>query len=219
MRARKVTHLPVTTMRRLRRAALAATGLALLGGSACALFRGPEKEGPSHGGLPQDVRATPAATSLGPVTAATPVQPDVTPPPPGETPLGTVDVNRPGVALVREDSATRALRLRLDSVLVATSGDLTQVPIPVARAMVDGFRRFLAGHRDPRVAAVREELSALHEALGRSPIDGHAVGHVLERLGTRTTAAASAAGVLSGRVALLGDRLQERGRVLSGKSK
>lgn len=191
--------------------------LAIVTMGACALSNPPTDETPPTGGLPEGVSASPPQTSTGggTVTSPNPVTPELLPSPSGQ-PMGNfVAEGGPRAAAVIPDSATRVLAARLDSVIAPASTDLTQLPIPVARALIRSISGTLAGTRSPRTLAVATELDSLHALLGASPVDGRAVGRSLQRVAARSQAAAPAAGVLSARVARLADQLNDAGNKLA----
>ena len=181
--------------------------------TACALNDPPTDDTPSHGGLPEGVSASPATPQVGPVTNPTPpgaAEPALMP---TRQPLGNFasEKTRP-VAL---DSATKLLSARLDTVIMYGNRDLTQMPIPRARSIVQSISRQLHVSKVTRVHNVAVELDSLDVLLAQNPIDGRAVGRSLQRLSGRAAAASPEAGVLAGRVAHLADVLQSAGNKLA----
>lgn len=199
----------------MSRRPLAAVAVVLTVG-ACALFnRDPQDERtPPDGGLPRGIVATPATPGTTPVTSPTPIQPDLTPPP-SRQPLGTLDALGEAAELSRMDTTTRQLSARIDTVIVNAETDLTRMSPTLAVPLITSIRNTLSSNRDERVRMVAMELDSLRLQLSRTPIDGVATGRVLRRLGARTQVAASAAGVMAGKVARLADLLRDTGNRLT----
>ena len=181
--------------------------------AACALNDPPTDETPPTGGLPPGVTASPAAPQTGPVTSPLPAATTEQPPVPSGQPLGNFAGERG--PRIRGDSTTRWYGVRLDSVIVFANRDITKMPIPMARGLVQTLASALHQSRVPRVHNVAVELDSLNTLLGQSPIDGRAVGRSLQRLSGRATAASPEAGVLAGRVVHLADVLQDAGNRLA----
>ena len=194
---------------------LAGRLLAAMAGSAtlaaaCALNDPPPDSSPT-GSLPQGVTVAPASPQTGPVTS--PTSPSIDPTPmPSHEPMGNF-VER-GSHRVHLDSATRVLSARLDSVIVYGNRDITKMPIPLARGLIQTIAKTLHVSKVTRVHNVAVELDSLDMLLAQSPIDGKAVGRRLQRLSGRAAAASPEAGVLAGRVAHLADVLEEAGNRL-----
>ena len=195
---------------------LAGRLLAAMAGSAalaaaCALNDPPTDATPT-GSLPEGITVTPATPQTGPVTS--PMGPSIEQTPmPSREPLGNfVERGEPRVHL---DSATRLLSARLDSVIVHGNRDITRMPIPLARGLIQSLSRTLHVSKVTRVHHVAVELDSLDLLLAQSPIDGKAVGRRLQRLSGRAAAASPEAGVLAGRVAHLADVLGDAGNRLA----
>jgi hypothetical protein len=147
------------------------------------------------------------------VTSPTPVGADQTPVP-SRQPLGNFVEER--TPRVRIDSSTRLFASRLDSVIVYGNRDITEMPIPAARALVKTISVMLHPTREgTRVHNVAVELDSLDLLLAQTPVDGKAVGRSLRRLSGRASAASPEAGVLAGRVAHLADVLEKAGNRLA----
>lgn len=196
---------------RNRRGLGAAGALALM--AACALNDPPDSSPPLGGGLPAGVSAAPAAPQTGPVTSPLPSATTEQPPVMGGQPLGNFVEER--TPRVRADSTTRWYAARLDSVITFGNRDITQMPIPLARSLVQTIGAALHKSNVTRVHNVAVELDSLDRLLGRTPIDGPAVGRSLRRLSGRAAAASPEAGVLAGRVAHLADVLEQAGNRLA----
>jgi hypothetical protein len=189
----------------------AAGALALAG--ACALNDPPTDDSPPMGGgLPQGVSAAPASPQTGPVTSPLPSATTEQPPVMGGQPLGNF-VERGG-RRVRLDSTTRWYAVRLDSIISFGNRDITEMPIPLARSLIQTIGGSLHKSNITRVHNVAVELDTLNMLLGQTPVDGQAVGRSLRRLSGRAAAASPEAGVLAGRVAHLADVLEQAGNRL-----
>lgn len=191
---------------------LAATGAMLLV-AACAWNDPPTDDTPPMGGgLPQGISAAPAAPQTGPVTSPLPSATTEQPPALAGQPLGNfVEERTPSV---RADSTTRWYAARLDSVISYGNRDITGMPIPLARSLVQTLAASLHKSNVTRVHNVAVELDSLNRLLGETPINGPAVGRSLRRLSGRAAAASPEAGVLAGRVAHLADVLELAGNRL-----
>ena len=191
---------------------LAAAGAITLA-AACALNDPPTDDTPPMGGgLPPGVSAAPASPQTGPVTSPLPSATTEQPPVMGGQPLGNFVGER--TPRVRMDSTTRWYGVRLDSIITYGNRDITQMPIPLARSLVQTIGAALHKSNITRVHNVAVELDSLDALLGRTPIDGQAVGRSLRRLSGRAAAASPEAGVLAGRVAHLADVLEQAGNRL-----
>ena len=192
---------------------LAAAGAMMLV-AACAWNDPPTDDTPPMGGgLPQGISAAPAAPQTGPVTSPLPSATTEQPPAVGVQPLGNFVEER--TPRVRADSTTRWYAARLDSVISYGNRDITQMPIPLARSLVQTLAASLHKSNVTRVHNVAVELDSLNLLLGQTPINGPAVGRSLRRLSGRAAAASPEAGVLAGRVAHLADVLEQAGNRLA----
>lgn len=199
--------------RRARRALMGVLAIASLT-TACAFNRPSEDEAnPETGAPPPGISTQPASPATGPATSPMPVGQDFAPRP-DRTPMGSISAEG-GATGARMDSVTRALSIKLDSVLAGASAGLTRMQPAAAVALIGGFERFLESRNDRRLVPVVTELAALRAQLTRSPIDGVETGRVLQRLGKRTAEVAPAAGVLAGRVARIADELRDAGDKLA----
>jgi hypothetical protein len=191
------------------------TASAIALAAACALNDPPTDDSPPlGGGLPPGVTTAPAAPQTGPVTSPLPSATTEQPPVPDGQPLGNF-VERGRGGHVRADSTTRWYGVRLDSIIAFGNRDITEMPIPVARGLVQSIAGALHKSSATRVQNVAVELDSLNVLLGRTPVDGQAVGRSLRRLSGRAAAASPEAGVLAGRVAHLADVLEQAGAKLS----
>jgi hypothetical protein len=181
--------------------------------AACALNDPPTDDSPPMGGgLPPGVSAAPAAPQTGPVTSPLPSATTEQPPVTDGQPLGNF-VERGG-RRTRADSTTRWYGVRLDSIIAYGNRDITEMPIPLARSLIQTIGAALHKSNVTRVHNVAIELDTLNVLLGRTPVDGQAVGRSLRRLSGRAAAASPEAGVLAGRVAHLADVLEQAGNKL-----
>ena len=181
--------------------------------AACALNDPPSDSPPMGGGLPAGVSAAPASPQTGPVTSPLPSATTEQPPVMGGQPLGNFVEER--TPRVRADSTTRWYAVRLDSVISYGNRDITQMPIPLARSLVQTLSAALHKSNVTRVHNVAVELDSLNMLLGQTPINGPQVGRSLRRLSGRAAAASPEAGVLAGRVAHLADVLEQAGNKLA----
>jgi hypothetical protein len=182
--------------------------------AACALNDPPTDDSPPMGGgLPPGVTAAPAAPQTGPVTSPLPSATTEQPPVMDGQPLGNFVEGRGRRVLA--DSTTRWYAVRLDSIISYGNRDITQMPIPLARSLVQTIGAALHKSSVTRVHNVAVELDTLNMLLGQNPIDGPAVGRSLRRLSGRAAAASPEAGVLAGRVAHLADVLELAGNKLA----
>ena len=202
---------------RYRNARWLGAASAIVLAAACALNDPPEDSPPLGGGLPQGVSASPAAPQTGPVTSPLPSATTEQPPVMGGQPLGNFVEG--GNRRVRLDSTTRWYAVRLDSIITFGNRDITQMPIPLARSVVQSLAASLHKSNVTRVHNVAVELDSLDLLLGQTPIDGQAVGRRLRRLSGRAAAASPEAGVLAGRVAHLADVLEAAGNKLLAGSR
>ena len=108
-----------------------------------------------------------------------------------------------------DDMAAPAVTAEGTVSAVQAAGGLTSLSVSAATQNIDGWIARLDG--DSRFDPVVSDLRTLRGQLQRSPIDGSAVGATLQRLGTATSAAASAGTAL----ATLGQTLSNAGNQLS----
>jgi hypothetical protein len=105
----------------------------------------------------------------------------------------------------------------LDATIAAAEGGLTSLAPGAAVSNIEMWQGRLRAANNPALSTIADDLEELKTELGRSPINGTAVGSILSRVGERTTAAASGADpAVSQRITRLGTLLSQAGTQLGG---
>jgi hypothetical protein len=104
---------------------------------------------------------------------------------------------------------------QLDATVGAAQQGLTSLAPATAVALINGFQSFLSGSDNPALTDIANDLNTLKGELSKPQVDGKAVGPILNQLGRKTITVAPSAGMLSERVASLGQLLIQNGNRLS----
>jgi hypothetical protein len=117
------------------------------------------------------------------------------------------------------ESGSNPQSVDFNSTLAALNTDATSLNPSTAVGAIDGWQRRLEQSGEPEVLPIAKDLGELKRLLTTDPLNGAAIGTVLQRLGSQTIAANERGkhGVASV-VHQLGLRLTQIGDMLVGKS-